>query len=648
MMTQRLLLVWLIGVGGWSAFGQTKSLPRADSVRIENWYARWQALRITRPDSSETYARLIERWGVQHRQPQIEARGLNSLAIETRDKGNFTTAVPLFQRALTLHERSGNTEGVALANSGLALTYKRMADAHKITSLSEQALVFARRSLVLNEQIHNTANVANSYNLVGIIQRDLRAFEEARQAYRQGIELLEQNRINNITLTTLYGNMAQLLVYPDKEYDQAILYLNKALALNRTANRRTNLEHNLRNLSDVYRLKKEYAKAVQFGEEAVQISYQINDPHRLFNTLGVVYKAHRDAGNFQKALGYLEQAKTIEDSIGRADKTREITRLQAEFDNKRTLELAQIEAEKVQQIDAVRTNLSLQQERALAQLEADKDRDLMRTRTQADVTKARFASHQKEVAIQRLQDKTNLQQQQLAWLSLGAGLFVLLSGLLFWQYRRIRQHRGKMQQQSEQLRLLMRELHHRVKNNLAIVSGLLELQSNRLSDEGAKRAFREGQQRVQAMSILHQRLYQTDALTTIDMGEYASSLIQSLMGAYGYTSDTLQVDVSMGKQEIDVDLAIPLGLILNELLTNAFKYALPNTVDPKLSVDLKRQSDELSMCVSDNGPGLDLSRWQRPGGSFGKRLIAGLLDQVGGIVSVENRNGTQFLIRIPV
>lgn len=647
-MTQRLLLVWLIGVVSWSAVGQTKPLSQADSVRIEGWYARWQALRNTRPDSSETYARLIEHWGVRHRHPQTEARGLNSLAIEARDKGNFTAAVPLFQRALILYERGANTEGVAYANSGLALTYKRMADAQKITSLSQQALVFAKRSLVLNEQIHNTASVANSYNLIGIIQRDLRAFEEARQAYREGIELLEKNRINNVTLATLYGNMAQLLVYPDQQYDQAILYLNKALALNRTANRRTNLEHNLRNLSDVYRLKKEYAKAVQFGEEAVQISYQINDPHRLFNTLGVVYKAHRDAGNFQKALGYLEQAKTIEDSIGRADKTREITRLQAEFDNKRTLELAQIEAEKEQQIDAVRTGLTLQQERALAQLEADKDRDLMRIRTQADVTKAGFASQQKEVAIQRLQDKTHLQQQQLAWLGLGAGLFVLLSGLLFWQYRRIRQNRGKMQQQSEQLRLLMRELHHRVKNNLAIVSGLLELQSNRLADEGAKRAFREGQQRVQAMSILHQRLYQTEALTTIDMGEYASSLIQSLMGAYGYTSDTLRVDVTMSKQEIDVDLAIPLGLILNELLTNAFKYALPNTVDPKLSVDLKRQSDELSMRVADNGPGLDLSRWQRPGGSFGKRLIAGLLDQIGGIVSVENCNGTQFLIRIPV
>lgn len=650
--------VWLNAPLPQSACAQIKpkALSHSDSLQIEAWYNRWQSLRTTRPDSSEPYARLIERWGATHRYPLTEARGLTCLGIEKRDKSDFAASIALFQRALPLYEAQHNTEGLAAVNLGLGLTYKRMADAQKVASITRLALVYAQRSLELNRKTGNVANIANSYNLIGIVQRDLLAFNEAREAYRDGIELLQQAKINNVTLATLYGNLAQLSVFPDKQYDQAIIYLNKALELNRAANRKTNLEHNLRNLSDAYRMKKQYPQAVQYGEEALRLSYQINDPHRLFNTLGIAYKAQREAGNFEKALTYLEQAKTIEDSLGRIDKTRQITQVQAEFDNRRALELAQIQAQKEEQIAQIRAGMVLQNARSLAQVAANKDRDLLRIQTEADLAKAqsvaeiqaRFTTQKKEANIRQLQDENDRQQQQLTWLGLGAGLFVLLSGLLAWQYRRIGQNRAKIQQQAEQLRMLMRELHHRVKNNLAIVSGLLELQSNRLADEGAKRAFREGQQRVQAMSILHQRLYQTEALTTIDMGEYATSLIESLMGAYGYTSETLRVDVNAGKQEIDVDLAIPLGLILNELLTNAFKYALPYTDHPQLSVDLRQQTDGLSMRVADNGPGLNLSGWQRPGGSFGKRLIAGLSDQIGGIVSVENRNGTEFLIKVPV
>lgn len=660
MVAGRLILILL--VSGWLAessapfaYAQTKPLARTDSLQIEAWYARWLVHRDHSSDSSRVYAQRIYDWGVTHRQPLVEARGLTYLSVEIRDKSDFTTSAALFQRALPLFERANYKEGIAAVNVGLALTYKRMADAKKITAFSQQALHYAKQGLALNQQLGNVGTIANAYNIVGIIQRDLKAFEEARQAYRAGLELLERAKINNITLATLYGNLAQLSIIPDQQYDQAIIYLNKALALNREANRKANIEHNLRNLCEAYRQKKQYEQAIKYVEEALQFSYKLNDPHRLFNTLASAYKAHRDAGNFQQALRYLEQGKTIEDSLGRADNVQQITRLQAEFDNKRAHDLATIEAEKEEQIAGIRARLALQNAHSLALVAADKDRDLLRIQTQADIAKARsvaeirarLTTRQKEADIRQLQDKNQLQQRQLAGLALSVGLFVLLSGLLSWQYRRIRQNRTQIQHQAEQLRMLMRELHHRVKNNLAIVSGLLELQSNRLADESAKRAFREGQQRVQAMSILHQRLYQTEAVTTIDMGDYVTSLIESLMGAYGYTSETLQVDVSVEKQEIDVDLAIPFGLILNELLTNAFKYALPTTSKPRLSVGLHHQSDGITLRVADNGPGLDMASWHRPGGSFGKRLIAALSDQIGGIISVENHNGTQFLIRIP-
>ncbi|WP_211220212.1 histidine kinase dimerization/phosphoacceptor domain -containing protein [Rudanella lutea] len=638
------------------SYSQIRPLTRTDSLQIEAWYTQWQDLRPVRPDSSLVYAQRIHDWGKQHRQPVIWARGLAYLSAEARDKGNFNRSVVLMQQALPVFERHRYLPGIAFANQGLALTYKRMADAQKMEGFTRLALQYAKQALVLNEQLGSATAIANTYNTIGIIQRDLKAYEEARQAYRAGISLLEKEGISNNTLAILYGNMGQLSIEPDRQFERAIDYLERALALNGEARRLTNLEHNHRNLSDLYQRLQKHQKAVFHGEQSVRLANQLGDPHRLFNSLGVAYKAYRDAGHFEQALHYLEQAKVIEDSLGRADKTGQIARLQAAFDNERALQLAEVEAEKQKQIASLKTSLLLQHERLVAQIQADRDRDLLLIKKRTDLARAqnlaevnaRFVSRQKETSIQQLQTQNELQQRQLTWLGWGAGLFFVLSGLLFWQYQRLGQSQAQIKQQSAQLRLLMRELHHRVKNNLAIVSGLLELQSNRLADENAKRAFREGQQRVQAMSLLHQRLYQTDSLTTIDMGEYVASLIESLMGAYGYTHQTVDTRVQVSKQEVDVDLAIPIGLILNEILTNTFKYALPYTAAPSLLVDLRRQGDSLLMHVADNGPGLDLTRWQRPGGSFGKRLIAGLSDQIGGTVSVESGNGTQFFIRVPV
>jgi two-component sensor histidine kinase len=203
--------------------------------------------------------------------------------------------------------------------------------------------------------------------------------------------------------------------------------------------------------------------------------------------------------------------------------------------------------------------------------------------------------------------------------------------------------KNKIEQQSEKLKMVMKELHHRVKNNLTIVSSLLELQGNRLSDEVSAKAFQEGQQRIEAMSLIHQRLYKSDALTTINMSEYISELISNLMHAYGYNRESLELKTNIECEELDIDNAIPLGLILNELLTNVFKYAFSEAKKPHLEVNLLNH-DGILLEVKDNGKGIDLEKWNKPSGSFGKRLIYALAEQIGGEIEVENEDGACFRI----
>ncbi|MCY7352471.1 MAG: sensor histidine kinase [Cytophagaceae bacterium] len=197
----------------------------------------------------------------------------------------------------------------------------------------------------------------------------------------------------------------------------------------------------------------------------------------------------------------------------------------------------------------------------------------------------------------------------------------------------------------EQLELLMRELHHRVKNNLAIISGLLNLQSYELVDEQAIRAVQQGQQRVEAMSLIHQRLYQTEHVTRLDIREYITDLAESLMHAYGYDRTRFDLTIDVSEQWLDVELAIPLGLILNELITNSFKYAYQHVDYPALRIAL-RCDGGLILDVQHNGPGIELSRWYEPGGSFGKQLIFSLGEQLGGQYELSTDQGTHFRLSI--
>lgn len=267
----------------------------------------------------------------------------------------------------------------------------------------------------------------------------------------------------------------------------------------------------------------------------------------------------------------------------------------------------------------------------------------------------RFKTQEKELEITRLDEENALKDKQFWWVMTGAGVMLVLFGIAVWQYKLIKEVNHELEstnrlvwtrnkqisEQTEQLKNLMKELHHRVKNNLAIISSLLRLQSTRLEDEGAVKAVREGQQRVEAMSLIHQKLYESDNITKVNMREYINELVQGLLHAYGYRIDDFDLKIDIAAIELDVELAVPLGLILNEIITNSFKHAFDQIDNPQLSIILN-EKEHLHLEIKDNGPGIDMNVWHRPAGSFGKRLIVMLSEQIGAILNVRNNNGTQF------
>ncbi len=194
--------------------------------------------------------------------------------------------------------------------------------------------------------------------------------------------------------------------------------------------------------------------------------------------------------------------------------------------------------------------------------------------------------------------------------------------------------------------LLLKEIHHRVKNNLEVVSSLLALQSNQVEDANTKEAMQEGQNRVQSIGIVHQKLYQGKDLGAIEMKDYFINLSESILDSFG-AHKRVQVECAMDALNVDVDTAVPLGLIVNELLTNTIKYAFPDGRSGKVQIKLTQTANgNLHMQVSDNGVG---KSGTISGTGFGGQLISLLTQQLDGTMTEENNNGTHIFFEfVPV
>ena len=193
--------------------------------------------------------------------------------------------------------------------------------------------------------------------------------------------------------------------------------------------------------------------------------------------------------------------------------------------------------------------------------------------------------------------------------------------------------------------VLLKEIHHRVKNNLEMVSSLLKLQSVKTKDEAAKDVMQASQNRVQSMGIIHQKLYQGENLGSIEMLDYFKNLSENIIDAYG-ANDRVEVSYDMQAIDLDVDTAVPIGLIVNELLTNSLKYAFPEDRNGKIQLSLQElDKNQLQLVVADNGIGQ--SKGSTPKGTgFGSQLVQLLTSQLQGSMQADYSSGTRLSFQL--
>jgi two-component sensor histidine kinase len=211
--------------------------------------------------------------------------------------------------------------------------------------------------------------------------------------------------------------------------------------------------------------------------------------------------------------------------------------------------------------------------------------------------------------------------------------------------RELRESRERLRTSLAEKEVLLKEIHHRVKNNMQVISSLISLQADELREVAVREALRDVAHRVRSMALVHEKLYQSSDMAQIDFAEYVRSLLSYLFRAHGNTASGIRLVLELDPVLLSVNTAVPCGLIVNELVSNALKHAFNERGEGEVAVSLQSSvRGRVRLCVCDNGRGMPAGFAWREAGSLGLRLVRMLAGQLHATVEASSDGGTCFTV----
>jgi two-component sensor histidine kinase len=503
-----------------------------------------------------------------------------------------------------------------------------------------KAADYAMEALKLGESLHDLKAQAMAYSDLSNLFWKQSKFDKGIEYGLQSVAIFMQRGINDMDYSfTLYvvGNNYLSV----KDYPNALNYFKLALAQSEQYQFYNNLADIYIALNELYTITGDYEKAEANARQAIRYSTLLDNNFMLMRSWLSLAKLQNLANRPNLAITSL---KTCLQAAGE------------HFGDEYFLNQAYKELGKAY---AATGNY---QHAYTAFLQYDVLKDSVFT-TEADQRVAKlqteFEVAQKESTI-KTQQQSISQQKRVQLLTLGAAILLVLILIgVYRNYQDKRQSNNQLEQLNKDLEqknlqldkqnaeneLLLKEIHHRVKNNLEIVSGLLALQAAQTDHPSAQAVMQASQNRVLSMGIIHQKLYQKGNLAAIEMKDYFQQLGESILDTFNATK-RISIHCNMQPIELDVDTAVPIGLIANELLTNAFKYAFNANAAGEIMISLApaANANEYIFQVSDNGIGKPKNITPK-GTGFGTELVNLLVQQLEGNITVNNNNGTHITIK---
>lgn len=524
--------------------------------------------------------------------------------------GNLDSSLVYIAPAEKGFDRLGDWKKLASSYLVYQYVYKRLGNYEKATE-------YAFKALKINEEHHYKKGIARMNGKIGSLFYTLEKWEDAFAYTQKSYDLAKKEN-----LLSEHAYAAQLLAdlwVEMGEYEKALPYQDEGLEISRQRNHKFGISNSLNSRGNILMSLERYPEALADFEAAKQIDKNLGAVTlEKIVILNIGFVQNR-LGDYQKALPYLHDGlshvKTTEQRYLEGNCYEELAVAYAGIGRYDSAFFYQ--------------HLKMEVSDSLLNVEnAERVADLQ----------TKYETEKKEAKI--ILQEQQLSQQRSRFFAIVATLaIVLLAGGLLFRLTR------QLKKRNEEKEFLIKEIHHRVKNNLQILSSLLHLQSRHIKDENALSAVREGQTRVEAMGLIHQKLYMGENLASVEMKDYLYNLGDTLLDSFGIEDDHIKIIYDLDPLRLDVDTAIPLGLIINELVTNSLKYAFPENRKGTIQISLWiNKNGKLCLKVADDGVGKEAAPELKNSTSFGTNLVKILSKKLKGNPVVSDGEGYTTLI----
>jgi two-component sensor histidine kinase len=547
------------------------------------------------------------------------------MAAMERIRGHYQESSDLFKsfEAAAIVEK--DTQMLASVNYQLGIVTEALGDL-------DQAVAYQFQSMDYYQMLGDSIPMINSLNNLGSIHRKLQQYDKSEAYYSTALTLnIKAARLGaqadvHINLGNLYAEQGR--------YSDALPHYIEGKHLDSITNFQNGLGYDYENIGTMYARQKEYDLALVNYKKSLAIREQMDQKYELTQIYIRLGELYREINNTRESESYLLKAKELTEETNAAESKSHVYKaLSLLYRKQGEYKTAMDYQDQYIQVKDSMLNKSTADQISKLNIQYE---------TEKKEQQITLLTTEKELASTRL----SAARKQLFGLTIGAILVSILLLIIFRLYRKMQTQNGIISKALNEKDILLREIHHRVKNNLQFISSLLGLQSEHISDQVALGALQEGQDRVQSMALIHQNLYQEDNLTGVDMQAYFIKLIRNLFDSYNVRKDQIKLKLEVEDVNLDVDSVIPIGLIVNELVSNALKYAFPDKRPGQITVRLQEIGEILSLSVLDNGIGLTDDQQKSLGNSFGYRLIRVFSEQLQANMNISNSDGTMVQMQI--
>ncbi|MCO5945992.1 tetratricopeptide repeat-containing sensor histidine kinase [Mucilaginibacter flavidus] len=590
------------------------------AVKSLNFIAKYYAILRTN-DSSRFYAKRALSNAEKNNIDSLKGDAWIYLGNADYNDGAFRKAIDRYQNAIVAYKKINKL-------SDVATSYLNIGNCESKLSLYSDAISNFIKASTIFENLSDNDYLSAALNSIALCYVEQKNFSKAIEYSRKSLSL-RQKLNNRADIAEALNNMG-FVFYRKKMPDSAIYYLNKSLSFNKTGADSSSLVLTLQNIGSSWMIKNDLPKAEKYIQRSLRIAsrYEMTEdfargnkdmaeiylrqnkygqalaainitintaknlrlPELLMEGYGTKYRIYKLSGDYKNAVIYGDKRAQLNDSLFTISANRAITEMETKYKTAQT----------------------------------EKDRDAYKVQSQ-------------------LQQKIVSQQTKyIVVLSIAA---VLLAALFVIAYNNFR----KKNKANKRIQTLMQDLHHRVKNNLQILSGLFTMQIDNLSDENTKNALRENEARLTSMNLIHNKLYLDNTTTKIEMNDYLTKLLNHIKDSFGgYKQNEINLRIEVSNIMLEADKAVAIGLIANELTTNAFKYAFNGQVHGEIHLALQLvEKSKILLTLADNGVGLKAENKDRAP-SFGLKLVNLMARQLNSTLVVNNSNGVFYQMEISI